>query len=60
MKLIEAAGYLHDVDYNPSLKAPFAHNPSLQQWYKSLPDCNEKDVEKLKTIWQVIHESGDN
>ncbi|WP_193767172.1 helix-turn-helix domain-containing protein [Lysinibacillus parviboronicapiens] len=60
MKLIEAAGYLHDASYNPTLKEPFAHYPSLQQWYKSLPNCNEKDIEKLKTIWEVIHESGDN
>ena len=60
MKLIEAAGYLHDSAYNPALKEPFAHNLSLLQWYKSLPDCNEKDVLKIKTIWDVIHESGDN
>lgn len=60
MKLIEVAGYLHDAAYNPTLKEPFAHNPSLQQWYKSLADCNEKDVEKLKTIWEAIHEGGDN
>lgn len=60
MKLIEAAGYLHDATYNPTLKEPFAHNPSLQKWYKSLPDCNEKDVEKLKIIWNVIHEGGTN
>ncbi|MGE7999714.1 helix-turn-helix domain-containing protein [Lysinibacillus sp. NPDC093190] len=47
MKLIEAAGYLHISAYNPALKEPFTHNPSLQQWYKSLPLCNKKDVEKL-------------
>ncbi|QTB24289.1 helix-turn-helix domain-containing protein [Lysinibacillus sphaericus] len=60
IKLIEAAGYLYNPVYNPALKEPFAHNPSLQQWYKSLPGCNEKDIEKLKTIWEVIHEGGDN
>lgn len=60
LKLIEVAGYLNDATYNPALTEPFAHNPSLQQWYKSLPDFNEKDVVKLKTIWKVIHEGGDN
>lgn len=60
MKLIEAAGYLHDTAYTPALKESFAHNHSLQQWYRSLPNCNEKDIEKLKKIWDVIHEGGDN
>lgn len=41
MKLIEAADYLHDPAYNPVLKEPFTHNPSLQQWYKSLLHRNE-------------------
>ncbi|MGE7944096.1 helix-turn-helix domain-containing protein [Lysinibacillus xylanilyticus] len=60
IKLIEVAGFSDDLSYNPVLKEPFAHNPSLQQWYKSLPYCNEKDLEKLKVIWNVIHEGGDN
>ncbi|WP_217580994.1 helix-turn-helix domain-containing protein [Lysinibacillus sp. GbtcB16] len=59
-KLIEVAGFSDDPFYNPALKEPFAHNPTLQQWYKSLPYCNEQDVEKLKIIWDVIHEGGDN
>lgn len=59
MKLIEAAGYLYDAAYHPAVKVTFAQNLSLQQWYKSLPDCNERDIEKLKTIWDVIHEGGD-
>jgi len=60
IKLIEVAGFSDDPSYNPSLKEPFAHNPSLQQWYKSLPYCNEQDVEKLKIIWDVFHKGGDN
>jgi len=60
LKLIEVAGFSDDPSYNPTLKEPFANNPSLQQWYKSLPNCNEKDVEKLKIIWDVIQEGGDN
>lgn len=60
IKLIDVAGFSDDPIYNPAFKEPFAHNPSLQQWYKSLPYCNEKDVEKLKKIWDVIHEGGDN
>lgn len=59
-KLIEVAGFSNDPSYNPALKEPFAHNPSLQQWYKSLPNCNARDVEKLKLIWDVIQEGGDN
>jgi len=60
VKLIELAGLSEDPSYNPVLKEPFAHNPSLQQWYKSLPHCNEKDVEKIKIIWDLIHKGGDN
>ncbi len=60
IKLIEVAGFSDDPSYNPSLKEPFAHNLSLQQWYKSLPYCNEKDIEKLKIIWDVFHKGGDN
>lgn len=60
LKLIEVAGFSDDPSYNPTFKEPFAHHPSLQQWYKSLPYCNEKDVEKLKIIWDVIHEGGNN
>lgn len=60
LKLIEVAGFSNDPSYNPALKEPFAHNPLLQEWYKSLPHCNEKDIEKLKIIWDVIHEGGDS
>ncbi|WP_342546659.1 XRE family transcriptional regulator [Lysinibacillus sp. FSL K6-4013] len=58
-KLIEVAGFSDDPSYNPALKEPFAQNPSLQQWYKSLAHRNEQDVEKLKIIWDVFHEGGD-
>jgi len=60
VKLIELAGLSEDPSYNPVLKEPFAHNLSLQKWYKYLPSCNEEDVEKLKIIWDVIHEGGDS
>ena len=60
VKLIEVVGFSDDPSYNPALKEAFAHNPSLQQWYKSLPNYDEKDIEKLKVIWDVIHEGGDN
>lgn len=54
INLIEVAGLSDDPTYNPALKELFPYNPSLQQWYKSLPHSNEKDVEKLKIIWEVI------
>jgi len=54
INLIEVAGLSDDPNYNPALKEPFPHNSSLQRWYKSLPHCNEKDVEKLKIIWEVL------
>lgn len=57
MKLIKIAGYLADEKYNPKLIEPFSNNPSLHQWYKSLPSYNEKDVEKLKNMWEIIQSS---
>ncbi|MFJ8064854.1 helix-turn-helix domain-containing protein [Psychrobacillus sp. NPDC096426] len=57
MKLIKVAGYLADEKFNPELSEPFPDNPSLQQWYKSLPHYNEEDVEKLKTMWNLIQSS---
>jgi len=60
LKLIEVAGFSGDPSYNSTLKEPFAHNPSLQQWYRALPHCSEKDVEKLRIIWEIIYEGGDN
>lgn len=57
MKLIKIAGYLSDKKFNPELKEPFPTNPSLQQWYKSLPNYKEEDVEKLKNMWEIIQSS---
>ncbi|MEY9972312.1 transcriptional regulator with XRE-family HTH domain [Lysinibacillus sp. RC46] len=60
LKMVEMVDFSIYPSYNPALKEPFAHNLSLQQWYKSLPHCNEQDVEKLKIIWDIFHEGGDN
>lgn len=54
LKLIEVAGYLNEAEYNPKLQAPFPNNPMLQEWYKQLPYCNEDDVEKLMSMWELI------
>ncbi|MCK1987868.1 helix-turn-helix domain-containing protein [Lysinibacillus fusiformis] len=42
IKLIDVAGLSDDPTYNPALKEPFPHNPTLQQWYKSLPTIMRK------------------
>ncbi|MFP3919602.1 hypothetical protein U5N28_17515 [Lysinibacillus telephonicus] len=55
MKLIEVVGYLGEAEYTPELQIPFPNNPTLQQWYKKLPQCNVEDVEKLINMWNLIH-----
>lgn len=57
MELIKAAGYMTEEKYNHNLREPFPNNPSLQQWYKALPKQNEDEVEKLKTMWNIIQSS---
>lgn len=32
----------------------FANNPSLQKWYKELPNSKEEDLEKLRKMWDII------
>lgn len=54
IQLITAAGVVDDPSFNPTLQEPFPTNPLLQNWYKQLPNCREKDVIKLMTIWQLI------
>lgn len=60
------------VDYNILAKAanfpirenvesvPFPHNPTLHQWYKSLPNEKLEDVEKLFTMWQLLKGGNQN
>lgn len=32
----------------------FKNDPSLQKWYKELPKSEEEDLQKLRTIWEMI------
>jgi len=32
----------------------FVNDPSLQKWYKELPKSEEEDLQKLRTIWEMI------
>ena len=32
----------------------FANDPTLQKWYKELPKSKEEDLQKLRTIWEMI------
>ena len=32
----------------------FANNPELECWYKELQNSNEKDLEALKQVWEII------
>ncbi|MGE7979478.1 helix-turn-helix domain-containing protein [Psychrobacillus sp. NPDC093200] len=32
----------------------FVNDPSLQKWYKELPKSEEEDLQKLRSIWEMI------
>lgn len=36
----------------------FANDPSLQKWYKELPESNEEDLRRLRKIWEILKENG--
>lgn len=37
----------------------FANNPSLQKWYKELPQSREEDLEKLRKMWEILKDNGE-
>lgn len=38
----------------------FANNPTLQKWYKELPQSKEEDLEKLRKMWEIIKNDSSN
>ncbi|WP_312126317.1 helix-turn-helix domain-containing protein [Lysinibacillus boronitolerans] len=37
----------------------FANNPTLQKWYKELPNSKEEDLEKLRKMWEILKDNGE-
>ncbi|MEB5469728.1 helix-turn-helix domain-containing protein [Virgibacillus pantothenticus] len=53
--------YLLGRSDNPNLTeeeafASFRNNPSLERWYKELPNNKEEDLKRLKRIWEAFKE----
>lgn len=71
-EILEKIAVAFKVDYNILAKAanlpvkdnvesvPFPDNPNLHQWYKSLPDENLEDVQKLFNMWQLLRGGNQN
>ncbi|SEM14072.1 transcriptional regulator [Paenisporosarcina quisquiliarum] len=38
----------------------FANDPSLQKWYKELPQSEEEDLQKLRKMWEIIKNDVNN
>lgn len=36
----------------------FANDPSLQKWYKELPESKEEDLRRLRKMWEILKENG--
>lgn len=37
----------------------FTNDPSLQKWYKELPESKEEDLRKLRKMWEILKDSGE-
>ncbi|GEK34856.1 helix-turn-helix domain-containing protein [Kurthia sibirica] len=37
----------------------FANDPSLQKWYKELPESKEEDLRRLRKMWEILKDNGD-
>ncbi|MER1986620.1 MAG: hypothetical protein ABS948_12085 [Solibacillus sp.] len=53
-KLMIAAGLDSDPEYNDTLIGVFQDNLDLQEWYINLPKHKEKDLLKLKAVWDIM------
>lgn len=38
----------------------FKNDPSLEKWYMELPNSEEEDLQKLRTIWEMIKNDVNN
>ncbi|MFD2630468.1 helix-turn-helix domain-containing protein [Oceanobacillus kapialis] len=53
--------YLVGRSENPSMTEneefeAFRNDPSLERWYKTLPESSEEDLRRLKRIWEAFKE----
>lgn len=60
--LMRIAGYLESDKTDSSEQdetefQAFANNPSLQKWYKELPNSKEEDLERLRAMWEILKSS---
>lgn len=37
----------------------FTKDPSLQKWYKELPESKEEDLRKLRKMWEILKDNGE-
>lgn len=35
----------------------FANDPSLEKWYKELPNSKEEDLRKLRKMWEILKDA---
>lgn len=35
----------------------FANDPSLQKWYKELPESKEEDLRRLRKMWEILKDN---
>ena len=35
----------------------FANDPTLEKWYKELPESKEEDLRKLRKMWEILKDN---
>lgn len=48
---------LNSTDLTDKEFKAFANDPSLQQWYKELPESTEEDLRRLRKMWDIIKDT---
>lgn len=37
----------------------FVNDPTLEKWYKELPESKEEDLRKLRKMWEILKDNGE-
>lgn len=37
----------------------FKNDPSLEKWYKELPESKDEDLRKLRKMWEILKDNGE-
>ncbi|PID03806.1 transcriptional regulator [Sporosarcina sp. P2] len=54
LNLMIAAGHIENEDSDEEEFQKVISDPELKRWYSELPNSDEKDLRKLRKMWEII------